>query len=895
MASIAIIDVIGLTYDGDTLDKRGLGGSESAVILMAKELRDIGFHVTVFNNCIDSLSNEGDFSGVIYKDLESLKSFNDYTFDVVISSRTVIPFLEEKNWKDFNYSPDVFVPMVNRAKLKVVWLHDTFCSGDHLLEEMVVNGCIDEIFTLSDFHSVYVSNCDHGNRRMFEVLKNKIFLTRNGINNYNRDVIIENKDPNLFVYNSSVTKGMIPLVTKIWSRLKQHIPEAKLKIIGGFYRFRDNCEPDEQEKTFWKLYDEFNQKLGIEFTGIIKQSEIADILTDASFMLYPAAFPETFGISALESLNYNTPLITCRFGALEETAIEECSYFIDYPIEPNNLFHNVNSKKQIDKFIDLTLKVYNDKYLHQQKMYNCNIVKEYSGWDSVAIQWKQHIFNKLHKNLSVQDYREVDKINRKIHKIFGRRFSNKEEWTEQKNGVEQRIVVITPYFNASEYIEKCIFSVISQDYERYTLILIDDASTDDSYNKVSDIISNLPIELRSKIINVHNQTNKGALFNQCKTIKNKCSEDDIVMLLDGDDWLYPRNDIFTMYNNIFHEGYDFSYGSCWSIVDNIPLIAQPYSKAIKEGKNFKDQRFNWDIPYTHLRLFKKSLFDNVDIDVFQDKDGNWLKAGGDVPFFYTIIGQAKKIKVIQDIVCMYNDANPINDYKVNSEEQTKNAKSQFISVGKSLVNYARNENKKIIHPNNPQRILIAIPTAKYVETATMKSIYDLDVPEGYDTDLQFFYGYNIDQVRNLIADWALKYDYLFSVDSDIILPNDSLNKLIGHDKDIVSGIYRQRKNEHILEIYDTNPFGGVINKPYWQIKDKGLVEIAACGFGCVLIKSDVIKGIGYPQFVYKSAIDHKDTISEDIYFCGKARKLGYSVWVDSSILCSHIGNTTFEV
>ena len=37
MISIAIIDIIGLTYDGDTLNKRGLGGSESAVILLARE------------------------------------------------------------------------------------------------------------------------------------------------------------------------------------------------------------------------------------------------------------------------------------------------------------------------------------------------------------------------------------------------------------------------------------------------------------------------------------------------------------------------------------------------------------------------------------------------------------------------------------------------------------------------------------------------------------------------------------------------------------------------------------------------------------------------------------------------------------------------------------------
>ena len=176
-----------------------------------------------------------------------------------------------------------------------------------------------------------------------------------------------------------------------------------------------------------------------------------------------------------------------------------------------------------------------------------------------------------------------------------------------------------------------------------------------------------------------------------------------------------------------------------------------------------------------------------------------------------------------------------------------------------------------------KRILIAIPTAKNIEASTFKAIYDLEVPEGYVTDFQYFYGYNIDQVRNLIAHWACHYDYLFSVDSDISFPKDTLKKLLAHNVDMVSGLYIQRKpGQHILEIYEANNQGGVSNIPYAAIRNIPFVEIAGCGFGCVLVKSEVIRAIGYPQFVYKSAIDHKDTISEDVYFCRKARELGRS-------------------
>jgi hypothetical protein len=140
------------------------------------------------------------------------------------------------------------------------------------------------------------------------------------------------------------------------------------------------------------------------------------------------------------------------------------------------------------------------------------------------------------------------------------------------------------------------------------------------------------------------------------------------------------------------------------------------------------------------------------------------------------------------------------------------------------------------------------------------------------------------------------FDYLFAVDSDISFPKDTLVKLLSHDKDIVSGVYIQRiPGTHTIEIMRSNEFGGVTHVDWNTIKGQGLVPIDGCGFGCALIKADVFRGISYPQFVYKSAIDHKDTISEDVYFCMRARENGFSLWCDTSVICEHTGSYTFKV
>ena len=661
---LAIIDTLGLTYDGSTLEKRGLGGSETAVIRMAEEMQRIGFDVTVYNDCTSDDSAAGTYNGVLYCPVNYAKTPLEF-FDVVIVSRSVRPFLE--NW-----------PILLSAKHKVLWMHDTFCEGDNEIENLILQGRLDEIFTLSDWHTSYVTNCTHGRRRNFDVLKNHVFQTRNGIGNMNPGWIdISKKDPNLFVFNASVTKGMIPLVKDIWPRVKQQIPEAKLKIVGGYYKFREAAGPDQQEKDWNELAIHYGKD--IDFTGVITQQQISKILTEASYMIYPTGFPETFGISTLEALAHNVPLITCRFGALEETAIDIACYKIPYTIEPDWANPWIDKEEQVTKFVDTVVRAHSDKYLHQQKMYACNQVKDICGWDTVALQWKQHLYHKLGHYMDVEEYRKVKSINTRVRKVFGRRFINKEELIEDKQPPYNHISVITPVYNAKKYIQKCILSVAQQDYSNYTMYIIDDGSTDDTVAVICRTLDTLPKDLQKRFFVIENYVNKGALRNQVETIVDKCG-DDIVMLLDGDDWLVNDPSIFDKYNNIYNTGVEFTYGSCWSVADNIPLIAQEYPPEIKRTRAYRSYKFNWNMPYTHLRTFKGSLLHS-----YINSKGywafkcpatfDWLKAGGDTALFYALIEHANPDRVIcvPDVVYHYNDANPLNDYKVNSKEQTATA------------------------------------------------------------------------------------------------------------------------------------------------------------------------------------------------------------------------------
>lgn len=803
---IAICDKIGLCYDGNTLSKSGLGGSESAVILMAKELVKLGFDTTVYNNCKDSShSQPGIYDGVKYVDNSDAPSSKEI-YDVVIVSRTAEPFFNLTRY-----------PFIKNAKTKVLWLHDTFCEADQYVEDLLIDGKIDYLFTLSDFHTDYILNCDHGKKRNYEVLKKKVFQTRNGAVKHIDNVDLSKKDKNHFVYNSSVTKGLIPLIEHIWPKVKENIPDARLTVIGGYYRFREGAEPDAQEKTLRSLVEDSRLKsLDITFTDVIPQFKIAEILANANFMIYPGAFPETFGISTLESLLYNTPLITTRFGALEETAIERACYLIDYAIEPNSLFPHINKDDQINRFVNQVIDAYENVYLHQQKQNYCSVVKDIAGWDTVALQWKQFFYRITGNFLPVEEYTKVKRINEKVARIFGRVNTIPPSNEYSSSGPQNKIVVVSPFYNAEKYLKDCILSVAQQDYHNYVHILIDDKSTDNGYAVAIETISTLSEDLQNKFVVIKNEGNVGAVKNQIDHIRQQNS-DDIIILLDGDDWLINNNTIFHMYNDYYNDGAEFTYGSCWSLTDSIPLIAQDYPEEVKQNKAYRSHHFNWIIPYTHLRTFKKKLIENVDDSKFKDENGNWFKAGGDGSVFYALIEEAKPdaVRSIKEVIYNYNDINPLNDYKVNGAEQNKNARK--------IANITNVEEKtNIVETKKDMRnkkILIAVPTGKYIEPETFKSIYDLDVPEGYETEFQFFYGYSRSQVKNLISEWAKRYEYTIFVKQNIVLSEDTLNSIIMDGSDIISiDNYRAFCVNHKV-------FSHMVSYPHFQQNDTEITEI----------------------------------------------------------------------
>lgn len=94
------------------------------------------------------------------------------------------------------------------------------------------------------------------------------------------------------------------------------------------------------------------------------------------------------------------------------------------------------------------------------------------------------------------------------------------------------VSVITPAYNSEKYITETVRSVIAQTYQNIEIIVVDDASTDNTLQVVEEMDINRPISVIKK------EKNSGAAAS--RNIGYKNSKGTLIKFLDADDFIDPE-------------------------------------------------------------------------------------------------------------------------------------------------------------------------------------------------------------------------------------------------------------------------------------------------------------------------------------------------------------------
>lgn len=213
------------------------------------------------------------------------------------------------------------------------------------------------------------------------------------------------------------------------------------------------------------------------------------------------------------------------------------------------------------------------------------------------------------------------------------------------------------------------------------------------------------------------------------------------------------------------------------------------------------------------------------------------------------------------------------------------------------------------------KILIGITTAETVMYETMESLFNMDRPEGVELILRIHHSYNVAEGRNELVKIAFNEscDYVFFVDSDIIVPKDVLTKLLAAKVLVINGTYPRKEMDTITNVnpfttlyrHDKKGMNAVNFGPFFmtqaELPKEGVVPVDAAGLGCTLIHMSVFSRIGGKDdwFVFAKEQAELDLgpycLGEDLYFYRSCLRNGIQPYAEGSVRCGHIGKMIYEL
>lgn len=185
------------------------------------------------------------------------------------------------------------------------------------------------------------------------------------------------------------------------------------------------------------------------------------------------------------------------------------------------------------------------------------------------------------------------------------------------------------------------------------------------------------------------------------------------------------------------------------------------------------------------------------------------------------------------------------------------------------------------------KILIAVPTFENIQPEVFKAIYNLK--SEHELHFDYVRGYDCAQARNEIGKIAQagNYDYVLMVDSDTIIPPDTIDLMLDTPVDICLGVCPRKNTKNGKSAIVKLDAPEYLDNYYYSELPEGKTRVKGGGFACALVKTTVFTELDYPWFQYVTNEDWS-TLSEDYCFCQNANLFEIEIWMDPRVRCGHL-------
>ena len=339
-----------------SLNTTGIGGSETAVIEIAKRFAKDGWTVDVFN---EAERYEGIYEGVGYWDLKRFGS--DEKADVFVSWRNPAAYT---------------IPC--SAGTKVLWCHDLNYGPD--LEGHFHQW--DKVLGVSQWHAdmlrrYYYLDSDPrvtGEKSWYYA---GVGYVPNGID-LSRYAEPPVKVPYQCVYASSPDRGLDTLLN-LWPKVLEVEPEATLQVAYGWDTIDKMIANGRDDLAGFKavMQAKIEQTPNVTWRGRLPQDELAKLYAESVAWTYPTDFLEVSCISAMEAMAGGCIPVATACGALPET-VGDAGFLIPGPTKTRG-FQDTYPRVLLGVLLERNLR---ETYAEQARRRATGL-----SWDAAYARW----------------------------------------------------------------------------------------------------------------------------------------------------------------------------------------------------------------------------------------------------------------------------------------------------------------------------------------------------------------------------------------------------------------------------------------------------------------------------------------------------------------------------
>ena len=331
-------------FTDEDYEGKGVGGAESALILLSRTLAGMGYQVEVYNRT----TKAGTFGGVYYDHIDNFRS-TDYC-DVFVLFRSFHESLRRVN-----------------AITKIFWSCDQYTDPEGVWNAAIFPK-VDKVVCISPYHKKFLDRHYRPDGKTISIDL--------GINWPDYQQLIP-KEKGKAIYCSVPRRGLAELA-KMVPEIKKKAPDFNL-VITSDYRLWGQEDPMNQE--FREMFKDLDY---VKFLGKIPRKELVYHQKTSQVMAYPSNYEECFCIAAMECMAAGAVPVTTDLGALTTTV--------------GNGGIRLSNRKMKEEFVDSVVKLLTDESVRMEFETKGREIAKQHDWRLIAKEWLE-LINTMEQDL----------------------------------------------------------------------------------------------------------------------------------------------------------------------------------------------------------------------------------------------------------------------------------------------------------------------------------------------------------------------------------------------------------------------------------------------------------------------------------------------------------------